>query len=238
MSRKLILGISGKKQSGKDTACAVVPYLYAVHQGLIEPEYDYDDPVVEEVTSGLVIQWHFAKLLKQMIHDLLDLPTEMLWGTDEQKNALTQYDWANISPAIKDAVGIKGISADSTGPISAREIMQFVGTEMFRHNFGDQIWVDAAFRGIQKLGADVTLIPDTRFPSEVDAILAKPQGYVMRLLRDPCGKDGHESETALDDFDWNKTKCFVIDNREMSIPEQHVATSKVINGIFDEVMKP
>jgi len=86
-----------------------------------------------------------------------------------------------------------------TGFMTARSIMQIVGTDIFRNFFDDNIWVNATLRNIEKSDARVILISDVRFPSEVTSLIDEG-GYVIRLLRDVCETDSHSSETALDDF--------------------------------------
>jgi hypothetical protein len=188
----VIIGVSGKKQSGKNTLC--------------ESLKEYFESCSSENTVKI---YSFADALKEKICiDVLGLTREQCYGTDEHKNSFTEYLWENF--------GIGKI-----GYMTAREIMQQVGTEIFRKYFGDEIWVNATFRQIKKEGYRIALICDVRFPSEVEAVIFS-NGYIFRLLRDVCEGDAHTSETALDNYDFSKYKdnAFVIDNTNMSIEEQ------------------
>jgi hypothetical protein len=108
--------------------------------------------------------------------------------------------------------------------------MQIVGTDIFRHYFDDNIWVKATFREINRVNPDVAIVPDLRFPSEVEGVL-REGGFIIRLLRNVCEGDGHESETALDNYDFyslGEDRVYVLDNREMTIDQQkNVVISKI-----------
>lgn len=119
-----------------------------------------------------------------------------------------------------------------SGPMTGREIMQLFGTDLVRKTFGN-VWADATIRRIIKHNSPVAVITDNRFPNEVNSVLQQSNGFVIRLTRNPHGGDGHPSENALDNFDWTRDKCFVLDNSKMSIEEQR----KAIIPILDEINK-
>ena len=227
MAKKLIVGVSGKKQSGKNTMCDC---LYS----LFTEKYSPED----------VLILSFADALKQKVcKDVLGLTEEQVNGTDEQKNTLTIYKWENLPHEIRYHNKL-GCNYASNGEVSehilpegfmtAREIMQIVGTDVFRNYFDDSVWVNATLRAIENSDAKVVLISDVRFPSEVNSLVDK--GYVIRLLRDVCETDSHASETALDDFDFNQENCIIFNNREMDIEQQNEATISIIENIFSDVI--
>ena len=114
--------------------------------------------------------------------------------------------------------------------MTAREVMQYVGTEIFRKMYGN-VWVDSTIRKIKQDNPTMAIVCDIRFPNEVEGV-QQVGGKVLRLLRDPYqGEDQHASETALDDyppekFDW------VVDNREQSIEEQNNAIFQLFPSII------
>ena len=177
--------------------------------------------------------------LKQKVCiDVMGLREEQVNGTDEQKNTFTKYKWENLPHRIRydNKLGCEYASNGEicnhvlpTGYMTAREIMQIVGTDIFRQYFDDSIWVNATFRSIKKDNLPFALISDVRFPSEVEGV-AKENGIIFRLLRDICEKDPHSSETALDNYDWDSVyNAYLIDNRETSIEQ----TNEIIYDIFD-----
>lgn len=208
--KTIIIGVSGKKQSGKNTLC----------DGLFER-------LEKEFGEGCVKTYSYADALKEKVCiEVLGLTKEQCYGTDEQKNSLTQYKWENLPHEVRyyNNLGyeyaLNGKVCNHVLPegyMTAREIMQVVGTDVFRKMFSDTIWVDATFRNIDKEGYRFALISDVRFSSEVVKI-GDSGGCVFRLLRDVCECDAHESESALDNFQWDLMKnAFVINNKNMTV---------------------
>ncbi|MCD6436207.1 MAG: hypothetical protein J7L15_07445 [Clostridiales bacterium] len=219
-----IIGVSGKKQSGKNTLCDCVEKYFA------EQNIDED-----------IVTISFADALKEKVCiGVLGLTHEQCYGSDEDKNTLTTYTWENIPHKIRYDNRLSTEYASNgeicehilpKGTMTAREIMQVVGTDIFRQYFNDNLWVNATLRQIEKTDAKVILISDVRFPSEVMSLINR-NFYVIRLLRDVCEKDSHSSETALDNFDFNRKNCIIFDNREMNIEEQNKETFSILSDIL------
>jgi len=235
--KTFIIGASGKKQSGKNTLCDGLTKFFRL-------KFRYKD-----CSQYSLKMYSFADALKEKIcMDVMGLSREQCYGSDEEKNSLTTYSWNRLPSEIGDkyrelkrspAYRMPGTPlADfvrKDGFMTAREVMQIVGTNIFRKYFDDSIWVNATFRAIEKEEFDIALISDARFPSEVEGI-AKNEGIIFRLLRDICDVDPHESEVALDDYDWESLggNAYVIDNREMSIEEQNEETYRLMNSILKD----
>lgn len=109
-----------------------------------------------------------------------------------------------------------------------RILMQHIGTNLFRDQLLNNIWVNALFANYKSectpkdaFNKDLPnwIITDVRFPNEVEAI-KKRRGIVIRVNRPNINKlidsgidvsklNQHESETALDNYtDWD----YIIDN--------------------------
>lgn len=188
-----ILAFSGRKQSGKSTSGEYAQNLIGSTNPKINIKtYSFADP-----------------LKKNICVDLLGLTPQQCWGNDEDKNSLTLLLWENMP----------GYIGDLKGQMTAREVMEYVGTKMFRR-MKDQIWVEATLNQIKKDKPDIALLLDNRFPNEVDAVLDSG-GFVIRLARDPFHSLS-EPEIALDpiNYDWSKFSC-VIDNTNCSIDEKN-----------------
>lgn len=238
MSR--ILGLSGRKQSGKNTVCnflhgmemlstgaitdfkfnnkgkLIVPASLVDGEGKEQIEYGIFDLEREKTDSAFfdymanniwpfIKAYSFADMLKMNVcMDVLGLSYEQCYGTDADKNTKTHISWDNI------------LGSENKGNMTAREVMQFVGTDFFRGLYPD-VWADSTIRRVQTEGSAFAIITDCRFPNEVEAI-QKAGGKVIRLTRNGDGPDAHLSETALDkeNFDWNKFDA-VIDNSDVDI---------------------
>ena len=218
--KKYIIGISGHKQSGKSTLAEFL-------QGYIGRE-----PEVAGARGCAVPKvWNhsFADALKEFCVNCLGLSHEQCYGTDEQKNTLTPYLWENMPFEITkkyskqeeyEANGeLRVIDCPPKGQMTARQIMQVYGTDVMRNFFSQNIWVNATMNKINQLdkmhGGGYHIIADVRFESEVEAVI-KNGGFIIRLNRIiEDGADAHESETALDKFDFASldTRCLIINNQ-------------------------
>jgi hypothetical protein len=146
--------------------------------------------------------YNFADPLKQDIcMNILGLTYKQCYGEDIDKNTLTELEW-------------------NGNKLTAREVMQFIGTDIFRKIKND-VWASATIKKIQNHNPDIALVADCRFPNEVEAI-RNANGYIIKLMRDPFHSD-HISETALDPNNYDhKNFDLVIDNRKLNIYEQNL----------------
>jgi len=244
-----ILGLSGKKQSGKTTASNwiigeqmvsvdMVSYRkISTHGELIVPcvgengeliEGAFDptskDPHIQNLMAQYVWPvcklYSFADILKMSACAIFGLEYEQVNGTNEQKGAPTKFGWDQFDPFLLDSTRQKIKEEGSwKKPMSGRNILQVMGTDIFRTIYGD-VWVDACLKNIEDDGSELAVITDCRFPNEVRGI-QNAGGKVIRLLRSPfAGQDEHESETALDDFPHSEYD-YVCDNTNMTIGEQN-----------------
>jgi hypothetical protein len=179
-----IVAFAGTKQSGKTTCSEAVASYF---NGLIQPYnsakiYNFADPLKRDVCMNI-----------------LGLTYDQCYGTDEDKNSLTENYWDGQK-------------------LTAREVMQFVGTDIFR-KMQQNVWAGATILKIKNEKPPLAIIADCRFPNEVDAV-RNAGGLVIRLTRKPFSSD-HASENALEpkNYDWNNFD-FILHNAHMNIDEQ------------------
>ena len=221
-----ILGISGRKQAGKNTTANILHGVVLKRLNNIEDwnigasgellvqteggwgEFDVtrQDRAFSEYAEYNM--WPFVKLysfadeLKRICVELFNIPYECVFGTDEQKNQVQEHLlWENIP----------GVTTNE-GPMTAREFMQFFGTDVCRKMY-EPIWVDSCIRKIQAEQSELAIIADVRFPNEAKAI-ERAGGGLLRLTRN-IYDDDHSSEVALDDYPF--TSC--INNKDNSIDD-------------------
>jgi len=230
-----IIGISGRKQAGKSTTANFINGDILLQRDMVKQFYiDTTGELVIETslkdgTTGygvfdllrkdeqfvnyaekelwpFVKIYHFADVLKSLTIQLFNISPRAVYGTDDDKNSLTHYLWENMPT-----------STNKTGAMSSREFLQYFGTTLVRA-INTNAWVDATINSVQAEGSEIAIIPDVRFPNEVEAIKAAG-GVVIRMERDPFS-DGHPCETALDQsvFDWGKFDV-IIPNTAASIKE-------------------
>lgn len=145
--------------------------------------------------------YNFADPLKKDIcMNILGLTYDQCYGDDHKKNEMTDIIW-------------------NDSKLTAREVMQFVGTDIFRKMKND-VWSSATINKIKKDSLDIAIIADCRFPNEVQAV-RDAGGYVIKLTRNPYNSD-HESEKALDELYYSQQNFdLIINNAYLTIDEQN-----------------
>lgn len=187
-----IVAFAGRKQSGKTTCAEAVEKFYSqINPDLKIKIYNFADP-----------------LKKNICQNILGLTHDQCYGSDEQKNELTNNYWNNKQ-------------------LTAREVMEFIGTDIFR-KMQTNVWADATIKNIHDDNYDLAIIADCRFPNEVEAI-KNSGGIVIKLNRNPFNSQ-HESETSLDPDRFDQRKFdIVVYNNELTIPDQIYAILKFLN---------
>jgi deoxynucleotide monophosphate kinase-like protein len=193
--------LAGRKQTGKDTSAGII-------YSIIEPTIKRTEQVVDgfrlhpsqEYEIHIV---HFADALKEACALIFGIDRRDM-ETEEGKKKLTDVRWP-----IKTMVEMPGDEIrdvwypepdDDDGQfMTVREILQFVGTDLFRTQMDPDIWVKSVFR--RKYGEnDIVIIADARFPNE--AAFAKKHGLLVKIERNQGkgSEDLHISERALDNY--------------------------------------
>lgn len=231
-----IIGIAGRKQAGKNTVANCINGNVLLSKEMIKDfyiddngklivqtsdsngnvgygEFDVtrkDSPFVEYAHRELwpyIKVYHFADPLKEMAINLFNINPQQVYGSDDEKNKPTHLLWEDIPSVPKD----------KTGNMTAREFLQYFGTDVVRKIYHNA-WVNATLNRVLVEQSEIAIIPDVRFPNEVSAIRDNG-GIVIRLTRDLYHSD-HDSEQALDIemFDW-KNFDIIIDNSNMNIED-------------------
>lgn len=176
--------------------------------------------------------YSFADLLKNSVCiDILGLKESSVYGSDEEKNELTHIRWENMPGVfITDEEEQQGQSIDGRyfhkgGPMSGREVMQYMGTEVFR-KIMPRVWCDATIRRIYKDAPEIALITDVRFPDEAMCIVEN-DGSIVRLMRSTYN-DNHYSECALDRHCFNYEYFTLVLPEDITIKDQNDAIYDMI----------
>mgnify|MGYP003151558753 FL=1 len=243
----MIIGISGRKQAGKNTVANIFNGEFLKSKGLIL-DYKINDKgqlVIRTSDSSMNEGWgvldvtrkddeyasyaernvwpyvkiyHFADYLKSIAVNLFGLPYEQVHGNDEDKNQQTDFSWSKMPSSKK-----------RKGKLTIREFLQYFGTDLIR-KIKDDAWVSATINLINNEGSSIALIPDVRFPNEVKAI-NEQGGFVIRLTRD-IYSDDHKCESSLDpeNFDWSNFEK-VIDNSTSTIEHLQKEVQEIMRSI-------
>jgi len=150
----MLIGITGKAGSGKDT---IGDYL---------------------VTKYKFQRIALADPIKRLVKDIFVLDDRTVYDRVEREKPLK--DWPEWS---------------------VRKLLQFIGTEMFRQNIDDAIWVKSLWLRIVQNPNVNYVVTDVRFPNELDYFKknAKPGEFMfIKVVRQGCngvvGLQSHASE--------------------------------------------
>lgn len=192
----MILGISGKAGSGKDTVGKIIQWLTAD---------DYDDRtwLKENPEAALNLNedsnknWvgnpdGLGKFKNKKFGGMVKQITSLITGCtmDDLENRITKE--SEIGP--------------EWGNITYRDFMTTIATNCCRDMIHENTWVNALFRGFRH--EDKWIITDVRFLNEIESVKARG-GILIRVNRDIDNSIQHRSETELDDYEgWD----YVIDN--------------------------
>lgn len=180
--------------------------------------------------------YNYADPVKDMCINLFGFTYQQAYGTDEQKNeTLSDIRWEDM-PRFQNMKLMKKMPVDAKkswnwreGEMTAREFMQFFGTDIMR-KIHPNVWTNACLNKITKEGSDLAVVADVRFPNEVEAI-NRAGGKVLRLERD-VHNDNHESETALSAENYDHSNFWhVIDNKNMTIGDTIVKIKNLLEQI-------
>lgn len=173
----MILGISGKARSGKDTFAEMLA------------------KELQKQTGKAYVLMAFAHELKTRIQRDFDLSYEQLWG-DEKEVEDKRYK----KPGPPQGVAVTYDDGRGLPPWywTPREILQNYG--QFFRTIDYDFWVKELFNTIEEKEYKNVIITDLRHVNEVNAVVDRG-GYHIRVEREDKNSvhnQQHISETALD----------------------------------------
>jgi len=193
----MVIGISGKLGSGKDTMGLIIQAL--MEKNLVHSE------IVDIAMGKLVLpksDWEIKKMagkLKEITSIILGVPVEKF----EDRNFKESY-----LPEIWNYVDKNGFKKQMT----VREFFQRLGTDAMRNGLHENVWANAFWVDYVDQKPDDRfsnieypnwIITDVRFLNEAESVI-NHGGILIRVNRG--GDTGnHPSETGLDDWEFEYT---------------------------------
>ena len=182
----MIIGITGKAQSGKDTACRIVQLINTVDYDCACLEGEGEKYILDNVDNILPItcMWEkhaFADKLKECASTILGVP-RFMFESGEFKESFTSLPLSNKEGE----------------PMTNREFLQYFGTEVGR-SIDKDLWIKALMYSYGRDKESHWIVPDVRFPNEADAI-RNAGGVLWKIERDGSGAGNHISEKLIDDI--------------------------------------
>lgn len=224
INKRLIIGIKGRKGSGKDTVASMIHYIIAA--GTTQANFDgWERFNKSPYDSDLDVPTrHFADKIKDDLSFIFGINRECFDDSDykdkkyycfELKAFLTEKMLKEVPRAEITLEDLKENTLakwrESYGDncvIKLRTLMQYYGTELIRHNIGSQVWVDSLIQTAikDKNYYGYSVIADVRYPNEADAIY-DVGGKVIHVFKTDNSKIEHSSEDIKCD-----TRDYEIDN--------------------------
>lgn len=213
----MIIGISGRINSGKDTIGEIIQGLSITNGGR---EFEIKK---------------FAAKLKTIASLLTGIDVKD-FEDQEFKKSLLGSEWGTVRTNPLNAIPVfENVQFNEL--MSVRELLQKLGTDALRDNLHEDVWVNALFSDykppkMSEYNPSNWIITDMRFPNEMNAIVEK-NGITIRVTR-PVKKSKttarlHPSETSLDnaEFDYEIINDGSIDDLIEKV-RQILITEKII----------
>lgn len=219
-----IIAISGKKGSGKSTSADFIRY-----RKLLQFRY-YGEPNSFEPDDIKI--YNFAAPLKEIAVNILGLPYNLVYGTQQDKEVLTSirgrdlFDFSKVLYRLSSIHPLERFTyLRENDVLSVRDILKILGN--FFRCLNEDCWVNAVLSKIRYDEPKIALIDDCRFLNEANKIKLNG-GKVIRLTRQ-IDQDEDISETSLDDYtEFDE----VIENHNTSLAERNEKLSEFINRIL------
>lgn len=176
----MIIGIVGKKGSGKDEVGAIIQYLTSSYADELE-YWQYKAENKSSYTDSRFCIKKFAEPLKQATSILLGCTRKDL----EDRDFKYQILYSAHDPQVAKFKNM-----------TTRLFLQLLGTEVGRNIIDENVWVDLLLKDYKHL-QDNFIITDVRYKNELDAI--NKYGFNIKINRVTIeNADTHASETELD----------------------------------------
>lgn len=221
--KRTIIGIKGRKGSGKDTVASMIHYIMAV--GTTQANFDGWELYNKSEKDDLDVPTrHFADKIKDDLSFIFDINRDCFDNSEykdnkyyhfKTKSFLTKKEFDNKLIAEITLENLKeNTLAKWREPynddcvIKLRTLMQYYGTELIRHNIGSQVWVDGLIQVVikDKNYYGYAIIADVRYTNEANAIY-NIGGKVIHIFKTDNNKVEHSSEDISRD-----SRDYVIDN--------------------------
>lgn len=212
-----IIGFAGEKTSGKNTIANVFSVVALQKYGLGSDlkidnksgKIKYKDEYVDanQLNPQIVTCYALADALKEICVDVLGLDHHKVYGTNAQKDELTDCLWEDMPGVITNKRAYTYLEKafhenkwrepswpwvyHKKGNMTSREVMQYVGSNIFR-KINPQVWIDSCKKRISKDNPEFALITDLRFPNEI--LVFSKEGVVVGMEKKSASADKHISE--------------------------------------------
>lgn len=170
----MVIGVTGRKGSGKDTICKYLAANYGFqHLSFAEPL---------KIAAGILLNTDVESLER--------------WKNEDKSVVVMGTKPETILKNDKEFKSFVCVNY----PISVRHFLQRLGTEVGRGLFGPDFWIHQLARKVNVHSAADYCISDVRFLNEANAI-EHWNGQLWRVIRPSDEEDGHASEQEQEEIE-------------------------------------
>lgn len=212
----MIIGICGKRQSGKDTIANMIAYIHNV--GVTKANYqEWIANRVSNKDRAKRKSVRFADALKDCVSAIYNIPREYLDEEYYKDNSFFCIDNCKFYDC-KDVINHQEVykiieysslvnspeyfsyqleNTKKLRAIKVRTILQFFGTDICRKYLGDDVWIRATINKADDINSvyGICLIPDVRFTNEAETIQQHPlYGGGIKVIRDNINRNKDNSQ--------------------------------------------
>lgn len=230
---QIIIGIAGKKNSGKSTLCNILHgHQLASYQIIksfaVSPEgkllaelYVQDERGRETTQKGELditrvdidfAEWASVNVWPFIKHYSFASPLKeiLIEFFDLQREIVYGTDEQKNTETHYLWEDMPAKVKGKSGKMTHRELMQYFGTDIMR-KMKSSVWIDFAMKVVTDEQSEVAVFSDVRYPDEAAAIKEKG-GIIVKLLRNHESEDSHSSEKEVEQI----TADLEIDNTNLS----------------------
>jgi hypothetical protein len=208
----MIIGISGRINSGKDTVGKIIKLIRLLNRAdtkelLIEYEHFERNNLWDVVKGpGSFEIKKFADKLKDMACVLLGCTREQLEDREFKEKELGE-EWRKYFNDSYDLVAKENSTFSEV--LTPRKLLQLLGTECGRKIIHPNLWVNSLMMECKPIKEFSTVYPnwiitDVRFPNELGAIKDRG-GITIRVNRPDLPEFTHLSEVSLNSAQFDYT---------------------------------
>ena len=187
LRKRVIVGIKGRKGSGKDTVASMIHYIMAL--GPSYATYDGWEFFNKQKKDELDVPTrHFADKIKDDLSFIFDINRECFDNSEYKDNKYYHFktksfiNFKEQSNYPRSEITLEDLKKNTLARwresfnddcvIKLRTLMQYYGTELIRHNIGSQVWIDGLIQTAikDKNYYGYAVIADVRYLNESDAI--------------------------------------------------------------------
>lgn len=246
-----LIGLFGKKQTGKDTAARLIQEIIIESKGNTDMDYYFTYPHRAAVSSGYEVK-RFARPLKEILSILTGIPVDDM-EKEEVKSALLGEEWRyyfyagkcydcfNQEHYTRPLLGRIFSSEDECAkgfviervPLDARikskiptlrEALELIGTGLLRNQFHPECHINATF---SKWSGQDWILADGRFVNEASKVKTLG-GFTIKLL----GETDLETSIAEKELGDLVTDYYVTNERGLAELKQALKSILLNEGII------